>query len=1044
MGRIILICLVVISAGIKAQEPMRVERCTAISPDAPVYNIHIDEDDNKWITNSEGLWQVHAADLATPKEVSSEEMSLLMVPNGNRDIRWPKGAISGLLNGAIADDDDITCGYYNAIQDHLWVGTGDAGLFLFRTEPKLKWVKEVNRRMPKLRSNTINTIYVDGDEDRHFFGTDEGILVGRGGRWGLEERFFRFQAITYRGKDVWLLAEDLIWIVNEKDDWRSIELDPENIQGQIKDIAFDRDGRLWIASEYLTMYDVENERYRIFDGADYFTSSDVNCLAVDRTGAVWVGTEDKGLYLIEKESAMTVTCLVENELSCVPGEDNGALVVKINGGQPPYQYKWDEGLEGDNPKDLGPGKYVVTVTDSRGQSKAAEGTIVDTRLHLSIEALSPATPDGSSKGSALATLEGGTPKFTYQWDNGERGPRAENLGAGMHNLTVTDANGCKAEGQVDISQDIADLSVNISKTSESKCAGDGANAALVVAKGGVPPYKYTWTENVAVDAEAKGLPAGLHYVTVTDDQGTSTTTSVSFDEVATLEVMVTANATASSGNDNGRAAVEASGGTGRYAYAWDNGESGSQAKKLAAGTHQVTVTDANGCAVVGQVEISEEIADLTASISKTGQSKCAGDGANTAEVVVRGGVPPFDYQWTNNLASGAEAKALPAGLHYVTVTDAQGETVITSIRFDAVDALEIKATANAAASTGGSDGRASVQGTGGTGRYSYAWGNGEKTKSVTNLSPGTHTVTVTDESGCSAQTSVEIEENISELRLLLTTSSEIKCKGNATGSVLAEVSGGKGPYQYTWSDNNLTGTSLTNLKAGEYALTVVDAVGNEAVASVGFDEPDSLTVAVIEQRGVTDEASSDGKAQLQVNGGKGPYSYLWDNQSTSEKAENLSIGAHSVTITDANGCQASASFETQKKILPQLSLANLRAGQVVEMQMLQFDADSTNINESAKPILDEVYQFLKDNPAVVIRVEGHTNNIPPDDFCDRLSTDRAKSVAVYIVQQGIADERVYYKGWGKRKPVYSNRTPEGRRKNQRVEINILKVRPDDG
>ena len=871
------------------QEAMRVERCTAISPDAPVFNIHIDENDNKWVTNSEGLFQVHAADLATAKAIPTGEESLLQIPDGNHDVRWPSGALNGLLNGALSGSNEIISGYYNAVQDHLWIGTSEAGLFMFRTQPKLKWVKEVNRRMPKLRSNIINTIYVDGDEDRHFFGTDEGVLVGRGGRWGLEERFFRFQAITHRGQEVWLLAEDLIWIVNEKDDWRSIDIDPENVQGAIKDIALDKDGRLWIASEYLTVYDPERETYRIFDGADYFTSSDVNCLAVDRTGAVWVGTQDKGLYLIEKESAMTVTCLVEQELSCVPGEDNGALVVKINGGQPPYQYKWGADLVGDNPKGLGPGNYVVTVTDSRGQSKAAEGVIADTRLHLEIKAEQPATPDGSSRGSAVATVEGGKPKYIYQWDNGESGPRAENLTSGLHNLTVTDANGCKAESSVEISQEIAELVLSLERTGVSKCAGDGLNAVRALAEGGLAPYTYSWNES-------------------------------------TLQ--------------------------------------------------------------------------------------------------------------------GSEVTDLKAGQYYLTVSDAQGKSASTSINIEGIDALELVASVNAAASTGNADGRASVKATGGTGKYTYAWDNGETTKSVTNLSPGKHTVTVTDEQGCAQEASVDITEDISELSIALNMVNEIKCHGDQSGALEVQIRGGKGPFTFTWNDGNLQGEKAEGLSGGTYSLTITDVVGNVANASIDLEEPEALSVEVIEQRGVTDEASSDGRAELSVTGGTGNYAYQWDNDFTGAKVENLTLGSHSVTVTDASGCSVRTDFETKQKILPQLSLSKLRTGQVVQMQMLQFDADSTNINDAAKPVLDEVYQFLKDNPAVVIRVEGHTNNIPPDEFCDKLSTARAKSVAVYIVQQGIADERVYYKGYGKRNPIYSNRTAEGRRKNQRVEINILKVKED--
>ncbi len=1025
-----------------SQEPMRVERCTAVSPDAPVYNIHVDEEDNKWVSNSEGLWQVHAADLATPLEVPSGEVSLLSFPDGNHDLRWSKGELNSLLDGALSGSNEITCGFYNAVQDHLWIGTSETGLFMFRTQPKFRWAKEISRRMPKLRSNHINSIYIDGDEDRHFFATNEGVAAGRDGRWGLEERYFRFQAIANRGQEVWLLAEDLIWVVNADDDWRSVDIDPEQVQGEIKDIAFDRDGRLWIASEYLTMYDPENETYKIFDGADYFTSSNVNCIAVDRTGAVWVGTQDKGLYLIEKESAMTVTCLVDQELSCVPDTDDASLIVKINGGQPPYTYVWEgEDLTGDNPQGLGPGKYVVSVTDSRGQTKVAEGIVEDTRIHLSIEAEQPATPDGSSKGSATATVEGGKPKLVFQWDNGEAGPRAENLTAGLHQLTVTDARGCKAEGTVEISQEIGELTVSLEKTQTTLCAGDGKNAVKANVSGGLAPYAFKWSDPALTGAEVSGMGAGLYYVTVSDSRGKSASTSINIEAIEALQLTATASGVARPGKADGRAVANVTGGTGKYTYAWDNGEKSKNAENLSPGKHTVTVTDEAGCVVEGSVEISQEIGELSVSMERTGTSDCAGDGKNSVRVNVNGGLAPYTYQWSSADLSGNEATGMTGGLYYVTVSDNSGKSASTSINLEAIEPIELNATATAAASTGNADGRATVSAKGGTGKYTYAWDSGEKTKNATNLSPGMHSVTVTDEAGCTETAEIEISEDIAELSVVLD-GLDIPCFGDQSGEIEALIRGGKKPFSIVWNQPDLNGDHLTGLTGGSYAITVTDAVGNQASASLTLNEPDELSAEIVEQRGVTDEASKDGKAQIEVNGGSGSYEIVWDNQVTGDKVDNLSLGSHSVTVTDGNNCSISKTFEVEQKILPQLTLSKLRSGQVVQMQMLQFDADSTNINESAKPVLTEVYQFLKDNPAVVIRVEGHTNNIPPDEFCDRLSTARAKSVAEYIVQQGIADERVYYKGYGKRNPIYSNRTAEGRRKNQRVEIQILKVRED--
>ena len=90
--------------------------------------------------------------------------------------------------------------------------------------------------------------------------------------------------------------------------------------------------------------------------------------------------------------------------------------------------------------------------------------------------------------------------------------------------------------------------------------------------------------------------------------------------------------------------------------------------------------------------------------------------------------------------------------------------------------------------------------------------------------------------------------------------------------------------------------------------------------------------------------------------------------------------------------------------------------------------------------MDEIVSFLKENTNITIEVGGHTNNIPTDDYCDKLSSNRAKAVADYLISHGLIAERVLYKGYGKRNPIATNNTLEGRKKNQRVEIKILSMR----
>lgn len=120
----------------------------------------------------------------------------------------------------------------------------------------------------------------------------------------------------------------------------------------------------------------------------------------------------------------------------------------------------------------------------------------------------------------------------------------------------------------------------------------------------------------------------------------------------------------------------------------------------------------------------------------------------------------------------------------------------------------------------------------------------------------------------------------------------------------------------------------------------------------------------------------------------------------------------------------------------------IKKGEIIRLDsdVLYFPADSFNITTKSKPVLNELYEFLRDNPDVYIEIGGHTNGIPEHDYCDWLSKNRAKSVAEFLTQRGIKADRVQYKGYGKRLPLASDNTLAGRRKNQRVEIKILEIR----
>ena len=127
------------------------------------------------------------------------------------------------------------------------------------------------------------------------------------------------------------------------------------------------------------------------------------------------------------------------------------------------------------------------------------------------------------------------------------------------------------------------------------------------------------------------------------------------------------------------------------------------------------------------------------------------------------------------------------------------------------------------------------------------------------------------------------------------------------------------------------------------------------------------------------------------------------------------------------------------KILKDLRRDRLVVGQKLKLKKLYFLPDTTQLKEGSTEVLEELAEFLKENKTVKIEVGGHTNGVPDHDYCDKLSTERAKMIADYLVDSGVDRESIKHTGYGKRKPVASNKSIAGRKLNQRVEITILQI-----
>src|SRR5665213_128132 len=136
------------------------------------------------------------------------------------------------------------------------------------------------------------------------------------------------------------------------------------------------------------------------------------------------------------------------------------------------------------------------------------------------------------------------------------------------------------------------------------------------------------------------------------------------------------------------------------------------------------------------------------------------------------------------------------------------------------------------------------------------------------------------------------------------TSSGTSC-ANANGTAAAIVTGGNGPYIYLWS-NNANTSSINNLSPGNYSVNVTDASGCVSTASTIVAQgplPATVNATVVD---VPCYGGTNGSATLIVNGGQGPYTYAWSNNTTSSSLNNVGAGTYSVIVTTATGCTTTA------------------------------------------------------------------------------------------------------------------------------------------
>ena len=632
-------------------------------------------------------------------------------------------------------------------------------------------------------------------------------------------------------------------------------------------------------------------------------------------GSYYVTTQDAlgcevldSIYVSEPDPLdMQATAL--SWISCF-GADDGLAFATAQGGNVPYTFTWSSNNQiGDTVNTITPGLHTVTVVDDRGCT--ANDTIYmyePDLLEISIDSSLTILPYciGVNSASLTSVVSGGTPGYTYLWDDNTVAPQltatATHLLAGIYTVTVTDARGCIASDTEDIDTITNSMFARVDSFLNISCFGGNDGYAVVLVDSGHAPYSYQWfgpNGFYSTNSIINSLYAETYSVTVSDTNNCTVNTSINLTEPAALIFTSLSSTDATClGSCDGTIEINLTGATGPYyGHAQDNNTgvtltngllfdtlSGNYSfNGICAGDYTVSLSDANGCAsqlLVGgndqQVIYAIDTIEVAIDPLPISLIDCNGDATGGVVLDSLTYNSTYTYNWyeasdpITPLGSMAQLTNLPAG-SYVAQANYLGCIATDTIILTEPDPIEILGSAGAITHVqcfGDADGAIDVDVIGGTPSatgYTYLWSNNETSEDITNLVAGLYTLTVTDASMCTASRSFNVDQP-DELQVSIVESSPFVLE-------LSSVTGGVPPYTYRWYEsNNIVGSGTTYVVSsnGTYYLEVTDGnncvttSNNETynVASVGEGDKFDLRVypnpfrdeATIEFGYVVDEA----------------------------------------------------------------------------------------------------------------------------------------------------------------------------------------------
>ncbi|MFN3755283.1 T9SS type A sorting domain-containing protein, partial [Flavobacterium sp.] len=325
---------------------------------------------------------------------------------------------------------------------------------------------------------------------------------------------------------------------------------------------------------------------------------------------------------VTQPATLLSSTYVPTNATCCTG-DNGTIVVTPIGGTAPYTILWSNGSTTLSIDALTGGTYTYVLTDANGCITNGSVIILSVPVLASTYVVTPATCAGNNA-QVTVTATGGTLPYTILWSNGSTTFTNSNLVTGTYTYTVTDANACQVFGTVTI-VNIPALVATTTQTNVSCFAGTNGSVTATVT-GGTSPYTILWS-NGSTSFTLNNLLAGTYTGVITSTNGCTANVSSTITQPTTALAITMSQTPVTTSGGYGTATATVTGGTAPYTYSWDSTPiQTTQTASLQVGWYMVTVTDANGCTITGNVTLLFGYCKGFKTVSQSGyQATCDGN-----------------------------------------------------------------------------------------------------------------------------------------------------------------------------------------------------------------------------------------------------------------------------------------------------------------------------------------------------------------------------------------------------------------------------------